>query len=250
MSKARDIASAAPAPSTVSATELGYVDGVTSAIQTQLDAKTAKSTLTTTGDIYYASAANTPARLGIGSTDQVLKVTGGIPAWATPAGGSGLTLITTQGFSGSSSQSISDCFSSTYTNYRIMFYLTDASAQTNILARLRVSGSDASGSNYNRAGYLDYGSTIEAANATGETSWPFSGANKDADGLCSESVCADIFKPFLARKTAVNLLSVQNLNTGRARNMVHALDTSYTGITFFPATGTMTGSVSIYGYSI
>ncbi len=131
-----------------------------------------------------------------------------------------------------------------------MFYLTDASAQTNILARLRVSGSDASGSNYNRAGYLDYGSTIEAANATGETSWPFSGANKDSDGLCTEAVCADIFRPFLARKTAVNLLGVQNLNTGRARNMVHTLDTSYTGITFFPATGTMTGSVSIYGYSI
>ena len=41
---------------------------------------------TTTGDIIYASAANTPARLGIGSTDQVLKVSGGIPAWAAPAG--------------------------------------------------------------------------------------------------------------------------------------------------------------------
>ena len=37
MTKARDIASAAPAPSTVSATELGYLDGVTSAIQTQID---------------------------------------------------------------------------------------------------------------------------------------------------------------------------------------------------------------------
>jgi hypothetical protein len=100
MSKARDIASAPIAPSTVSATELGYVDGVTSAIQTQLDAKTAKSTLTTTGDIYYASAANTPARLGIGSTDQVLKVTGGIPAWATPAGGGGMTLLSTTTLSG------------------------------------------------------------------------------------------------------------------------------------------------------
>jgi hypothetical protein len=96
MTKARDIASAAPAPSTVSATELGYVDGVTSAIQTQLDAKTAKSTLTTTGDIYYASAANTPARLGIGSTDQVLKVTAGIPAWATASSG-GMTLINSGG---------------------------------------------------------------------------------------------------------------------------------------------------------
>jgi len=87
MSKARDIASAAPAPSTVSATELGYVDGVTSAIQTQLDAKTAKSTLTTTGDIYYASSANTPARLGIGSTGNVLTVASGIPSWAAPASG-------------------------------------------------------------------------------------------------------------------------------------------------------------------
>ncbi len=40
---------------------------------------------TTTGDIIYASAANTPARLGIGSTDQVLKVSGGLPVWG--AGG-------------------------------------------------------------------------------------------------------------------------------------------------------------------
>ena len=87
MTKARDIASAAPAPSTVSATELGYLDGVSSAIQTQLDAKTAKSTLTTTGDIYYASSANTPARLGIGSTGNVLTVASGIPSWAAPAGG-------------------------------------------------------------------------------------------------------------------------------------------------------------------
>jgi hypothetical protein len=86
MTKARDIASAAPAPSTVSATELGYLDGVTSAIQTQLDAKTAKSTLTTTGDIYYASSANTPARLGIGSTSDVLTVVAGVPGWAAPAG--------------------------------------------------------------------------------------------------------------------------------------------------------------------
>ena len=44
--------------------------------------------LTTTGDTYYASAAGTPARLGIGTTGQVLNVSGGVPAWATPASGS------------------------------------------------------------------------------------------------------------------------------------------------------------------
>ena len=41
MSKARDLANAGTALTSVSATELGYVDGVTSAIQTQIDAKEA-----------------------------------------------------------------------------------------------------------------------------------------------------------------------------------------------------------------
>ena len=86
MTKARDIASAIPAPSTVSSAELGYLDGVTSAIQTQVDAKIAKTLTTTTGDIIYASGANTPARLGIGSSAQVLTVASGVPSWATPGG--------------------------------------------------------------------------------------------------------------------------------------------------------------------
>jgi len=43
---------------------------------------------TTLGDVAYSSAtANTNTRLGIGSTGQVLTVTGGVPVWATPASG-------------------------------------------------------------------------------------------------------------------------------------------------------------------
>lgn len=97
MTKARDLANSAAAFSAVSATELGYVDGVTSAIQTQLDAKIANTLTSTTGDIIYASAANTPARLGIGSSAQVLTVASGVPSWATPASGGGMTLINTGG---------------------------------------------------------------------------------------------------------------------------------------------------------
>ena len=36
-----------------------------------------------TGDIIYASSSSQLTRLGIGSTGQVLKVTGGVPAWGT-----------------------------------------------------------------------------------------------------------------------------------------------------------------------
>jgi len=48
--------------------------------------------MTTTGDIIYSSSGSTPARLGIGTTGQVLNVASGLPAWATPAGGGGKVL--------------------------------------------------------------------------------------------------------------------------------------------------------------
>jgi|688.fasta_scaffold484828_2 hypothetical protein len=44
---------------------------------------------TTTGDIIYASGANTPARLGIGTEGFVLTVTSGVPAWSASSGGGG-----------------------------------------------------------------------------------------------------------------------------------------------------------------
>jgi hypothetical protein len=52
-----------------------------------LDTTGMTNPMTTTGDTIYSSSGSTPARLGIGSTGQVLTVAGGIPSWATPAGG-------------------------------------------------------------------------------------------------------------------------------------------------------------------
>jgi hypothetical protein len=57
-----------------------------------------KTLTTTTGDTIYASAANTPARLGIGTTGQVLTVAGGIPSWAAAsAGATGWALLNAGG---------------------------------------------------------------------------------------------------------------------------------------------------------
>ena len=43
---------------------------------------------TTLGDLAYSSAtANTNTRLGVGSTGNVLTISGGVPVWAAPAGG-------------------------------------------------------------------------------------------------------------------------------------------------------------------
>jgi hypothetical protein len=66
MTKARDIASAAPAPAGVTTTELGFVDGVTSAIQTQIDTKAASSTaVTLTGTETLTNKTLTDAKINL-----------------------------------------------------------------------------------------------------------------------------------------------------------------------------------------
>jgi hypothetical protein len=64
---------------------------------------------TTLGDIEYrSSTANTNTRLGIGTTGQVLTVSGGVPAWATPAGGTDTwTTVASSALSGLSTITIS-----------------------------------------------------------------------------------------------------------------------------------------------
>ncbi len=109
MTKARDIASAAPAPSTVSATEIGYLDGVTSAIQTQIDSKIGSASainptiVDAKGDLLVGSAADTVARLAVGTNNHVLTAdsaaTNGIK-WAAASSG-GMTEIASGTLSGS-----------------------------------------------------------------------------------------------------------------------------------------------------
>ena len=54
--------------------------------------------MTTTGDTIYSSSGSTPARLGIGSTGQVLTVAAGVPSWAAaPTASANWTLLNTGG---------------------------------------------------------------------------------------------------------------------------------------------------------
>lgn len=63
--------------------KINVTKGTTFLTASDITGKTDKATLTTKGDIYYASAPSTPARLGIGSEGQALTVgSSGVPVWA------------------------------------------------------------------------------------------------------------------------------------------------------------------------
>ena len=139
MTKARDIASAAPAPSTVSATEIGYLDGVSSAIQTQIDSKIGSASainptiVDAKGDIIAATAADTVARLAVGSNDQVLTADSSTATglkWATPASAGSMTLLSTTALNGVSTvtiSSISQAYTDLYVVCRYIYFPTGGS---------------------------------------------------------------------------------------------------------------------------
>jgi len=163
MTKARDLANASTALSAVSATELGYVDGVTSAIQTQMDAKAPSSTAvtltgtqtltnktltspalttptistaTTNGDILYGTGSGALSRLGIGTTGQVLKVASGLPSWAT----------NTEAYAGTWTQAATGSLTgasvtvSGLSGKRIAFFLKDFSGTSDGPASVQING--------------------------------------------------------------------------------------------------------------
>ena len=110
------------------------------------------TTITASGDIVVGTGSGTYDNLPIGTTGQLLTADTTVSPykvkWATPAAAaSGLTLITSATFSGSTAISVNNCFSSTYTNYLVCIQTTAGSTNT-LTWKWRVGGVDSSGNSY------------------------------------------------------------------------------------------------------
>jgi|LakMenEpi03Aug12_release.lakeMendotaPanAssembly.Ray.scaffolds.fasta_scaffold493885_1 hypothetical protein len=150
--------------------------------------------------------------------------------------------------SAASSVSLNGVFSTTYNNYLVLFGLTGSTA-IDLLARLRASGTDNSSANYGR--HLIFGDTSLGASTTGSaTSWNL-GQLYDSDG----------------KRTVLDLMvkdpaSSSIHTTGRSDSISNAsstpyalkslfgttVTTAYDGISFITSSGTITGTITVYGY--
>jgi hypothetical protein len=117
---------------------------------------------TTLGDIEYRSAtANTNTRLGIGSTGNVLTVTGGVPTWAAPGASGAYTSLATGTLSGST-VTISS-IPSTYTDLYLL--IKGSNLSTDAFETIRPNGSSAT--NYITTGI--YGRVTDTFSSVGSS---------------------------------------------------------------------------------
>lgn len=157
----------------------------------------------------------------------------------------GLVHIKTESFSGTASHSIDNVFSATYDNYKLLF--NNITGIDWVAIRMRASGTDDSGANYRQQSNTSSSTTNTANRIVNQTSWTnvieLSGAGYSS-GL-------EIANPFLTTTTMAGHI------TGGAmagNPVLYSVDyglntsTSYDGFSLIPASGTITGSISVYGY--
>jgi hypothetical protein len=102
-----------------------------------------------------------------GNSGKYLTNDGSTPSWGTVSSSSGLTLITSQSFTNSTSIQLNNCFSSTYRNYRVMLSVTGISANSsNIYFRYSTGGSPNSSAIYSFTA-LDGGPTSSPTASAG-----------------------------------------------------------------------------------
>jgi hypothetical protein len=189
----------------------------------------------------------------LNTSDDVSGLVKVVPTSVAVGSGSGsVDAIGNVTFSGVSSISLNGCFTSVYDNYRIMFQVDSTSGNPNITFRMRASTTDESGNNYAYSGIKTAAGGSVTLDAIVGTS-----SNKLAENYSGYpshiSGGLDLFNPFNTVTTKYTFNSYGNNTVGAYSGFTyygaHSQTISYNGITFLSSTGTMNGTVRVYGYS-
>jgi hypothetical protein len=147
-------------------------------------------------------------------------------------------------FSAVNSISLNGVFTSAYKNYRVLWD-SDPSANVTTAMRLRVSGTDNSSINYWWAQAVgNYAGSGTASGASGQTAWTIT--STDA-GTSPSWGSMDVMGPQVAENTAFLGLTAYSQAAGSFSGAFFN-STQFDGFTIYPGSGTITGSLRVYGY--
>lgn len=160
---------------------------------------------------------------------------------------SGLVLINTTSFSAVSSQNFTSVFSASYTNYKINVDVIGSTTLQNVLFRLLSGTTPNTSGNYNIQVANFSNTTVDNERTTGGTSFRVARC-VSTNRLQS---WAEIYNPFATENTQVWSFMQSEIANPYWRSEAGTLSvtTSYDGFQILPASGTITGSVSVFGYN-
>lgn len=161
----------------------------------------------------------------------------------------GLDLISTQSFTSASSVTFNSVFSNTYVQYKIVLAATGTTL-AGVNLQWRTSGSTYTSANYNwqkLMGYLT--TTMEAARTRNTTNWQ--NALGAIDNNTAYATNLEVMNPFQTMYTSgFNQHHYSDVGAYELRAFGMNVTDSFDGFVASTSGGTMTGSISVYGYSL
>lgn len=158
----------------------------------------------------------------------------------------GLQLVKTQTIGTTvASVTVTDAFSATYENYKII--VSGGASSANCYLGFKLGASTASYYEFMFFGEFS-NSTVLGANTNNGTSFIYFGGGEPAGSL---SATADVLGPQLAKYTRYSTGTSYQSGVGSGFSSgVHRVSTAYTDFTLTPNTGTITGgTIYVYGYA-
>ena len=146
------------------------------------------------------------------------------------------------------SVSLNGVFTSGYENYFLMVNKVVGSTASDLNMRLRVAGTDASGSNYTHQNLVAAATTVAGGRLGPITSNQIAILRTSAQG---GDISLNMFRPQLAAQTNYATNPGYDTESNARMNLYvgnHSLSTSYDGLTLIPSSGTLTGTIRVYGY--
>lgn len=160
----------------------------------------------------------------------------------------GLVYVTSTTFSGSTSVQINNCWTTTYDEYRIVMRLTSSVTTNGYLAMRWVDGTTpVTTSTYYNNQIYSAGASAPQSNYYGAVSVAYVGWVSDL----STTITLDLVGPQLSgKKSWVGMCSSFSTDTAINGSSFGFSITSaaYEGVQFFPASGTFSGTIYVYGY--
>lgn len=147
-------------------------------------------------------------------------------------------------FSGVSSVSLNDVFSSVYNHYTVKVNIDSNSTALDLLFRYRVSGSDNSTSNYKNRNILIGSTGSTSSYGSGTSTFGYVSANSGTTGSLAT---IQISNPFQTQRSHFTSSAIDDLYT-LVVGVAFADTTSFTGFSLIASTGNITGAVSVYGF--
>ena len=157
--------------------------------------------------------------------------------------------IASQTFSAGTDVTFDNVFSNDYVQYKVVLSCLGSTTTQALNFRGRTGGTNYTSASYQRQQYYTFSTTIAAYRYTGETFWAVGNVNSGFISALDLEIRNPYQTVYTSALTSYSSNSTTSIESGHYAHGI-TVTNSFDGAYFYVGGGTMTGTITIYGFKV